>query len=186
MWYIYTKESLEALLLSCVHLYCNPTDCSLPVSLSMGFPRQEYWSGLPYPSPEDLPNPGMETESPELAWGKLESTCLHCRMGFLVVQMVKSLPAVQETWVGSLGQEDALEKGIVTHSSFLAWIIPWTADPGGLQPMRSRGVGHDWVTFIFALTLQNTQKIPSLGALGTSVTESKVGCLKKGKLVGSC
>ena len=50
--------------------------------------------------------------------------------------MVKNLPAVQETWVRSLGQEDPLEKGMVTDSSILAWRIPWTEEPGGL---RSRG-----------------------------------------------
>jgi len=47
--------------------------------------------------------------------------------------MVKSLRAMQETWVGSLGQEDPLEKGTATHSSILAWRIPWTEEPGELQ-----------------------------------------------------
>ena len=46
--------------------------------------------------------------------------------------MVKNLPAVQETWVQSLGREDPLEKGLATHSSILAWRIPWTEEPGGL------------------------------------------------------
>ena len=54
----------------------------------------------------------------------------------LVAQMVKSLPAMRETWVQSLGQEDTLEKQIATHSSILAWRIPWTEKPGGLQSMR--------------------------------------------------
>ena len=49
-----------------------------------------------------------------------------------MVQMVKNLPAVQETWIQSLGQEDPLEKGMVAHSSVLAWKIPWTEEPGGL------------------------------------------------------
>ena len=48
----------------------------------------------------------------------------------LVVQLVKKLPAMQETWVRSLGQEDPLEKGMATHSSILAWGIPWTEKPG--------------------------------------------------------
>ena len=47
--------------------------------------------------------------------------------------MVKNLPAVQETWVQSLGWDDPLEKGMATHSSILAWRIPWTEEPGGLQ-----------------------------------------------------
>ena len=50
----------------------------------------------------------------------------------LVAQMVKNLPAMQETWVQSLGQEDSLEKEMATHSSMLAWEIPWTEEPGGL------------------------------------------------------
>ena len=54
---------------------------------------------------------------------------------FLVVQTVKNLPAMEETWVRSLGWEDPLEKGMVTHSSILAWRIPWTEEPGGLQSM---------------------------------------------------
>ena len=55
----------------------------------------------------------------------------------LVAQMVKSLPAALETRVRSLGQEDPLEKGMATHSSILAWRIPWTEEPGGLQSMGS-------------------------------------------------
>ena len=54
-------------------------------------------------------------------------------LAFLVTQMVKSLPAMQEVLVWSLGQEDPLEKGIATHSSILAWRIPWTEEPGRLQ-----------------------------------------------------
>ena len=63
----------------------------------------------------------------------------------LVAQMVKNLPAMQETGVQSLGQEDPLEKEIATHSSILAWRIPWTEEPGGLQSMGSQRVGHDLV-----------------------------------------
>ena len=59
---------------------------------------------------------------------------------------VKTLPAVQETWVQSLGQEEPLEKGMAAHSSILAWRIPWTEEPGGLQSMGSERVGHNWVT----------------------------------------
>ena len=53
----------------------------------------------------------------------------------LVDQMVKDVPAMQETQVQSLGQEDLLEKGMATHSSLLAWRIPWTEEPGGLESM---------------------------------------------------
>ena len=59
-------------------------------------------------------------------------------MTSLMVQMVKSLPAMQETTVQSLGQEDPLEKGMATHSSIVAWRIPWREEPGGLQSMKSQ------------------------------------------------
>ena len=58
-------------------------------------------------------------------------------------EVVSCLP-VQETWVQSLGREDPLEEGMATHSSILAWRIPWTEEPGGLQSPGSQRVGHDW------------------------------------------
>ena len=61
----------------------------------------------------------------------------------MVAQMVKRLPAMQETRVRSLGQEDPLEKEMATHSSILAWKIPWVEKPDRLQSMGSRRVGHD-------------------------------------------
>ena len=60
----------------------------------------------------------------------------------LVAQLVKNLPATQEMCVRFFGQKDSLEKGIVTHSSILAWRIPWTEEPGGLQSMASQRVRH--------------------------------------------
>ena len=57
--------------------------------------------------------------------------------------MVKNLPAMQETWVRTLGQEDPLEKEMATNSSILAWEIPWTEETEGLQSMGSQRVGHD-------------------------------------------
>ena len=64
----------------------------------------------------------------------------------LVAQIVKSLPAMQETWVQSLGGEDPLDKEMATHSSIYAWRIPWTEEPGGLQSMGLHGVGHNRAT----------------------------------------
>ena len=61
----------------------------------------------------------------------------------LVAQMVKHLPTVRETWVRSLGWEDLLEKEIITHSSTLAWKIPWTEEPGRLQSMGLQRFRHD-------------------------------------------
>ena len=60
-----------------------------------------------------------------------------------MAQLVKNLLAMQETWVPSLGWEDSLEKGMAIHSSILAWRIPWTEEPGGLQPMGSLRVRHN-------------------------------------------
>ena len=70
-------------------------------------------------------------------------------MGYLNIlsdfpgNLAKNLPAMQETWVLSLGWEDSLEKGMVTYSSILAWRIPWTEEPGRLQSMGSQRVRHD-------------------------------------------
>ena len=57
--------------------------------------------------------------------------------------VVKNLPAVQETWIQSLAQEDPLQEEMATHSSVLAWEIPWTEETGGLQSMGSQRVRHD-------------------------------------------
>ena len=64
----------------------------------------------------------------------------------LVAQTVKNPPAMKETQVRSLGQEDPLVKEMATHSSILAWRIPWIEEPGGLQSMGSQRVGHDLAT----------------------------------------
>ena len=64
-------------------------------------------------------------------------------MGFLGGSDVKHLPAMQKTWVRSLDPEDPLEKEMATHSRVLAWRIPWTEEPGGLQSLGSQRAGHD-------------------------------------------
>ena len=61
----------------------------------------------------------------------------------LMAQMVRNLPPMQETWVQSIGWEDPLENERATYSSILAWRIPWTEEPGGLQCKRSERVGHN-------------------------------------------
>ena len=71
---------------------------------------------------------------------------LYLLWAYLMAQMVKSLPAIQETRVQSLDQEDPLEKEMANHSSILAWKIPWMEDPGRLQSMGLQRVRHDWVT----------------------------------------
>ena len=75
--------------------------------------------------------------SKHLSWKLKELPSL---WDFPVALMVKSLPAMQETQVQSLGQEDPLDKGMATHSNILAWRIPWTEEPGRLQSQRA---GHD-------------------------------------------
>ena len=67
-----------------------------------------------------------------------------------MAQMVQNLPAMQETWVQFLGQEDPLEKGMATHTSILAWRIPWTEEPGRLQSMEVQRVRYDLVTTLLS------------------------------------
>ena len=73
--------------------------------------------------------------------------------------MVKSLPAVQETRAQPLGHEDPLEKEMATHSSILAWKIPWTEEPGGLQSMGSQRVAHDCTTSLSLSSLERIRKM---------------------------
>ena len=80
----------------------------------------------------------------------------------LVAQMVKILPAVQKTWVRSLGWEDPLQKGTATRSSILAWRIPWAVE---LCNMGSQRVGHDWATFTFVVWMMH----PAQSATGSWV-----------------
>ena len=68
---------------------------------------------------------------------------LRFNVGFPGGSDSKNLPAVQETWVQSLGQEDPLKKGMATYSSILAWRVPWTEEPGRLQSMGSERDGHN-------------------------------------------
>ena len=85
----------------------------------------------------------------ELCYHALQDSWRH--VWSLVVQMVKNIPAMQETKLWPLGREDPLEKGMATHSGILAWRIPWTEEPGGLWFMGSQRVRHNWVTKIFIL-----------------------------------
>ena len=87
---------------------------------------------------------------------------------YLVAQTVKNLPATQETWVWSLGLEDPLKKGVATHYSILAWRMPWTEEPGGLQSMGSQRVGHDWATNTTTTTVWSLA-LSSLSGLCTTL-----------------
>ena len=105
--------------LSRVRLFTTPWTAAYQAPPSMGFSRQEYWSGV----------------DPFLLIG--------LNWASLVAQMVKHLPIMRETQIQSLGREDPLEKEMATHSSTLAWKIPWTEEPGRLQSMGSQRVAHD-------------------------------------------
>ena len=102
------EESVVCVSLSGVSNSATPWTVACQAPLSMEFSRQEYLGGLPFPSAGDLPDAGMEPGS----------------------------PALQKTWIQSLGWKDPLEKGMSTHSSTLAWRIPWTEEPNGLQSTR--------------------------------------------------
>ena len=78
----------------------------------------------------------------------------------LVAQMVKNLPAIQKTWIQSLGWEDPLEKEMVTHSSILTWKTPWTEELGRLQSMGSQRVRPDWETSTFTFNAKWQKHLP--------------------------
>ena len=104
--------------------------CSLELGLAFGI-----WL-LPLPPPFPLPTPPLSL-FPFLPFIIDElSLFTSINQTSLVVQMVKNIPVMQESWVWSLGWEDPLEKEMATHSSILAWRIPWTEEPGGLQSME--------------------------------------------------
>ena len=92
-------------------------------------------------------------------WGQIiKLGCIYVIWPSLVVQKVKNLPAMQETWVHFLGWEDPLEKEMATHSSILAWRTPWTEQPGRLQSMGSRRVRHSLSDFTFTFYFHALEK----------------------------
>ena len=91
----------------------------------------------------------------------------------LVAQMVKNLPAIWETWVRSLGWEDVLDEGVTTHSSILAWRIPWT-EPGRLQSMESQRVRHDWAASTFSKMFNIVTTSEAYSTFSPSGTKRKV------------
>ena len=140
--------------LTCCSLWgCKELDTTVQLNRMMGFPDRSVGK-------ESTCN----AEDPGLISGSGRSTGEEIGFPFqyfwasLVVQLVKKLPAVQETCVRSLGWDNPLEKDMAIHF----WIIPWTEEPGGLQPMRSQKVRHNWVTtlslslfFFHATTMSN-------------------------------
>ena len=100
-------------------------------------------------------------------WTQLNDICKELRAS-LVAQMVKNLPAMQTTWIWSLGWEDPLEKAMATCSSILAWRIPWTEQPGGLQSM---GVTKNWTQLSDKYLLKELSPIPGYGNVLCSTDE---------------
>ena len=144
--------------------HVTPWTVACQPPLSMEFSRQEYWSGLPLPSPWDIPNLGIESVSPvspELAGGffttsatcregngtPLQYSCLENPMdggpGWAVVHGVAKSRTRLSDFTFTF-HFHALEKEMATHSSVLAWRIPGTVVPGGLLSVGSHRVGHDW------------------------------------------
>ena len=101
-------------------------------------------------------------------------------------QMVKNLPAMLETWVQSLGQEDPLEEGRATHSSILAWIIPWTEEPGGLQSMESQRTNTTEPLSLSTLILRTILSIWLIKPFSTVEIESNQLRPSKGYLFRDC
>ena len=138
---------------SCLTL-CHPMDYTIHGVLQARIPE---WVAFPFSRGSSQPRD--RTQVSHIAgrfftsWATREAHdkeeekyfCLWtCTFGAsLVTQTVKNLPAVWETWVWSLGREDPLEKEMATHSGIPAWRVPWTEEPGGLQPMGLQRVGCD-------------------------------------------
>ena len=114
--------------------FASPWTVTLQAPLSMSFPRQEYWSGLPFPSLGDLPDPGIKPRSPALQADslptELQGKPLLCHMYFKYIFSLNIYVLTLLMKVQFLRQEDPLEKEMATHSSSLTWRIPWTEEPG--------------------------------------------------------
>ena len=132
--------------------YCDQT--YMNSCKNKGFLHQEICNKQPYPSSFSIKEAWIFLTLVRCFFGAR----VHYLLGLmafqiscysLVTQTVKSLPVIQKTWVPSLGQKDPLEKGMPTHSSVLAWRIPWIKKLGSLQSMGSQRVGHNWVTNTF-------------------------------------
>ena len=115
-------------LLSRVQLFATPWTVAYHAPPSMGFSRQEYWSGLPFPSPEDLPDPGIEPGSPTFQADALTSEPPGKPLIHYLGLLIAFLSIMERL-------QDNMEKEMAAHSSTIAWKIPWTEEPGRLQSM---------------------------------------------------
>ena len=122
-----------------------PTLLKPQAPLSMGFPRQQYWSGLPFPSPGDLPDPGIQPVSPAIAdvfftTVSLGKPCQYWWVCSNQTNLIGTFSKMKWSWFFLTSGTSwwhthwqvPLEKGMATHSSILVWKIPWTEEPGRL------------------------------------------------------
>ena len=136
---------------------CHPMDYTVHGILPA---RILEWVAIPFF--RYLPNPGIEPRSPTLQSDSLPAEsqgnpngyivcmCVYlCIWASLVAQIVKNLPVTQKTRVQSLGWEDLLVKRKATCSNILAWSIPWTEEPAGLQSVGLQKIGHNWATLVY-------------------------------------
>ena len=152
IWSLNPQITLYFLFKHLIHLWLSgkesPCQCRRPRFDSWvgKISWRRKWQPIPVFSPGE--SCGQRSLEGYSSWGRkeLDSTeqlnKKHCRTS-LVARMVKYLPTMWETWVWSLGQEDPLEKAMATHSSTLAWRIPWMEEPGRLQFTGSKRVRHD-------------------------------------------
>ena len=113
-----------------------------------------------------------------LIWKTWDYFWRHRKMSLasLVAQALKNLPAMKETQVWSLSWKDFLEKRMTMYSSILAWKIPWTEEPGGLQSMGSQGVGHDWATNTFTF---NNKLAFAMGTVVCLYKDYIISCMQQ-------
>ena len=142
---------------------CDTMYCILPGSSSMGFSRQECRSGLPFTSPGNLPDSGMGN-SLSLSHQGSPSQLFTCQIIRAILNTHITLLSWSSEihvcvcfviWISVLWIS---EKAMATHSSTLAWKIPWTEEPGRLQSMGSLRVGHDWATSLLLFTFMRWRR----------------------------
>ena len=139
---------------------CEPMDCSPAGSSVHGILQTRIleWVAIPFSRGSSWPRDRIPVSCIAgrffTIWAIMKLKFSKNNGASLVAQRLKHLPAMRENWVQSLGWEDPLEKEMATHSSILAWRIPWTEEPGGLQSTGLQRVGHVWVTSLSMYTVQ--------------------------------
>ena len=134
----------------CFKIVCSLDPLSTLYSADHKSPNGLVWKRWPY-APHTTSRAHQETLNVK---PYAHETTIQLHGASLVAQTVKRLPAMRETQVQSLGQEDPMEKEMATHSSTLAWKIPWAEKPGKLQSMGSQRVRHDWATSLHFLNFE--------------------------------